>query len=147
VHAQALFRELASCSLSPVTRKEISKERERRKRGLRAEFLLKTNSGYPRDEGDFFSCTMQTLGDSFALTPIGEFHSNMLLCDANRFLQIAMCYGLQHPNCVKRTSASGYTVTLPCAHQHARSANYIVIKSHFPVVSYQTTTRRSLGSL
>jgi len=39
---------------------------------LRVEFLLKTDSGYPRDAGVLFHPRWQTLGVPFALTPIGQ---------------------------------------------------------------------------
>jgi len=42
--------------------------------GLRVEFLLKTDSGYPRDAGVFFYSRWQTLGVPFALTSICHLH-------------------------------------------------------------------------
>jgi len=43
---------------------------------LRVEFLLKTDSGYPRDAGIFFHSRWQTLGVPSALTLIGQLHQS-----------------------------------------------------------------------
>jgi len=44
------------------------------RKSLRVEFLLKTDSGYPRDAGVFFHARWQTLGVPSALTAIGQLH-------------------------------------------------------------------------
>ena len=46
------------------------------KSGLKIEFLLKTDGGYPRDAGIFFHSRWQTLGVPSALTPIGQLHQS-----------------------------------------------------------------------
>ena len=44
--------------------------------GSRVKFLLKTDSGYPKDAGVFFHSRWKTLGVPFALIPIGQLHQS-----------------------------------------------------------------------
>jgi len=44
-------------------------------RGLRVDFLLKTDSGYPKDEGVLYS-PWQPLKIPFAITPIGQLNQS-----------------------------------------------------------------------
>ena len=73
-HSQELFQYLFPCLASP-TLFHLSKSHAplRMYFDLRVEFLLKTNSGYPRD-AEVTLFTLANLSIPSALTPIGQLH-------------------------------------------------------------------------